>query len=353
MTDTNIAASDDSASASITPAVTADQALTPREAHQAYTSRREKSSQAPAPAPEKVETKELAEEANAAPPEEATGETQAIDPVEEPPLELPRSWTKEQAEHWAALPRSTQEFLTEQASKASAEVRRSQNEAAEKLKGLTAKEQAVEQVRQQYESALPAMLQTLQSDPAWADIRTMDDVARLAVEDPFRKIQWDTHQQKLAWLAQENQKAEQRQAHERQTKWAEFAKQQDALLVEHVPEFADKAKAAKLSDAALETLRDLGFSDDELGKLWTGQADVPLRDHRIQRLIINSVKYEQAQKAKAVAVAKPVPQVQKPGVAQPKGSVADANVQALNSKLKTSGSVNDAFALYQARKKAG
>src|ERR1700749_2126509 len=66
------------------------------------------------------------QEADAAPDEkQATGETESEQaPDENPPLPLPRSWTKEQTEHWNALPRETQEYLREQDSKASAEVRR-------------------------------------------------------------------------------------------------------------------------------------------------------------------------------------------------------------------------------------
>src|SRR5512141_219766 len=95
---------------------------------------------------------ESAVEADTAPPEvEATSETETEQAPAEPTRPLPRSWSKDKAEVWAKLDPAAQEYLLEQDSKASAEVRRAQNEAAELRKGLTAKEQAAEQARQQYE----------------------------------------------------------------------------------------------------------------------------------------------------------------------------------------------------------
>ena len=106
----------------------------------------------------------------------APGETESADPAanEPPSIEPPRSWTKEAKERWASLPRETQEYLAEREQERDREFRRSQNEAADKLKGLTAKEQAVEQARQQYEAALPLLFQTLQHQQAgeFADIKT-------------------------------------------------------------------------------------------------------------------------------------------------------------------------------------
>ena len=81
-----------------------------------------------------------AQAGDAAPPQEAPGEqTEAAEPApEEPPIAPPRSWTKAEKERFATLPRETQEYLAERETERDREVRRSQNETAEKLKGLTA-----------------------------------------------------------------------------------------------------------------------------------------------------------------------------------------------------------------------
>ena len=70
-------------------------------------------------------------------------------------------------------------------------------------------------------------------------------------------------------------------------------------------------------------LKDIGFTDEELGELWTGPARLPFWDHRMALIIHDATRYRQAQpKAKEVA-AKPV---QRLGVAQPRGAARDAKI---------------------------
>lgn len=325
----------------------------PETAAREYTEKLNKPAESAEP-PATADKESKAEEAeDAAPPEaEATGETQEGDPAEEPPLELPRSWTKEQAEHWKALPRATQEFLLEQASKSSAEVRRSQNEAAEARKAVEAERKALETSRQQYEQALPALLQTLQEQQAgeFSDIKTMADVTKLATEDPQRYLRWDAQQKMIAAVTQEHSAVRDRQQKEFEAKWSEYASKQDALLLEHVPELSDKSKASKIADGSISLLKDIGFTDEEIANAWNGRASISLRDNRIQRLIIDGFRYREAKSAPPKAVPKQAPAVQKPGVAAPK-AVAAVNVQNLRSKLSDTGSVEDAFALYTAKQR--
>lgn len=297
--------------------------------------------------PEPSETQRLADEANAAPPEEAPGETQEADPAEQPPIEPPRSWTKEAKERWQSLPRETQEYLAEREQERDREVRRSQNEAAEKTKALTAKEQAVEQARQQYEAALPILAQNLQASMSseFADIKTMADVQKMANEDWPRYARWDAQQKQLAAVQQEHQASLERAEKEKAAKFAEFAKQQDTLLQEKVPELADADKAAKLQKTALNVMHDAGFTDDELSQSWNGEGNINLRDHRWQMVVLKAAKYDAAQhsvveKTTAAKAAKPIPPVQRPGVAQPKGAQRAATIQALNQRLDSASGLN-------------
>src|SRR5262245_8480791 len=95
------------------------------------------------------------------------GETENADPGAQednqalPPIAPPRSWTKEDKELFTSLPRETQERIAQRERSRESDFLRRQNEAADKLKGLTAKEQAVDQARQQYEAALPLVLQAI------------------------------------------------------------------------------------------------------------------------------------------------------------------------------------------------
>ncbi len=294
---------------------------------------------------------ELAEEANAAPLEaEATGETQEDDPAETPSLDLPRSWTKDQTEHWAKLDRATQEFLLEHDRKASETVRRSQNEAAEQRKAIEAERGQVEQAKQHYEAALPALLKTLQQQQAgqFSDIQTMADVEKLASEDPFRFSLWQAQQMKIAAVKQEVDQVQFKQTQDNQQKWSKFAADQDKLAVEKIPDLADKAKAAKLQETAAAYLDSVGFTNDELAKLWNG--DKTFRDARMQQVLLDAARYRELKTKAPVAAPKPVPQVQRPGVSQPRGASDEASVQNLNTKLDKSGNLKDAAALLLARR---
>jgi len=282
--------------------------------------------------------------------------TEGTDPgaTELSPIEPPRSWTKEDKELFTGLPRATQERLAERERSREGDFLRRQNEAAEKLKGLAAKEQAVEQARQTYEAALPQLLQTLQQQQAgeFADIKSMADVERLAREDWPRYLLWDLQQKKIADVTQHMLAAQHRQAQEKLGQFTEFAKRQDDLFKEKVPDMVDEAKAAELQRRALAVLGDLGFSEAELVPLWNGHKELSLRDHRLQLLIRDATLWREAEKKAKAAAVKPVPPVQRPGAATPRQGTDEARVQHLTQRLEQTGSLRDAAALVRARRAA-
>jgi hypothetical protein len=266
------------------------------------------------------------------------------EPAELPPIEPPRSWSKDEKERFTSLPRDTQAYLAERETERDREIRRTQNEAAEKLKGLNVKEQAVEQARQQYESALPQLLQTLQDQTAGAfsDVKTIADVEKMAREDWPRYLQWDLQQKKIAATHQELQAAQQRQQTERAQKFSEFAKKEDALFEEKVPDLRDPEKAEKLRKSAVALLESIGFTNAELGASWSGEKDIPLRDHRMQLLIHDAMQWREAQAKAKAAVTRPVPPVQRPGVAPAKNAGAMADIQRLQQQLDNASGIQAA-----------
>ena len=294
-----------------------------------------------------------------APPAQTTDTDRQADPRSEAgtgpaSIEPPRSWTKEDKELFASLPRATQERLAERERLREGDFLRRQNEAVEKLKGLNAKEQAVEQARQTYEAALPQLLQTLQQQQAgeFADIKTMADVERLAREDWPRYLLWDLQQKKIADVTQHMLAAQHRQVQEKLGQFTEFAKRQDDLFKEKVPDMLDEAKAAELQRRALAVLGDLGFSEAELVPLWNGHKELSLRDHRLQLLIRDATLWREAEKKAKAAAVKPVPPVQRPGAATPRQGTDEARVQHLTQRLEQTGSLRDAAALVRARRAA-
>jgi hypothetical protein len=285
-------------------------------------------------------------------PGETRGDDQAAD--EAPSIEPPRSWTKEDKELFRSLPRETQEHLAERERSREADFLRRQNEAAEKSKGLTAKEQAAEQLRTQYEQALPQLLQALdqQRQGEFADINTIGDLERLAREDWPRYVRWDAQQRKIAAIQQHVQAAQAHQALKEAMLWQSFVRDESAKFVEKAPEFADQKVAAAMVRQAGEMLRDLGFTPQELDVLWHGQGKLSLHDHRVQLLVRDGMKYREAQAKAKAAQQRTVPNVQRPGPAPARNADADERVKDLNQRLDQSGSLRDAAALLAAQRRA-
>lgn len=282
--------------------------------------------------------KELAETPTSDPPPEAPAETtEAPEPEAElPPVEPPRSWTKEAKERWQSLPRETQSYLAEREQEREREFRRGQNEAAEVRKAAEAERTKAEQQRQQYEQALPQLYQSMveAQHGEFPDIKSWADAERVAQTDPARAQLWQIKQGKIAQMEAEVRAAQTRQAQDFEQKWNDFANREDKLLVDKIPELAKKDFSQKTADAARSLLNDIGFSDEDLGSLWNGKASVSLRDHRVQQLIHDAVRYREAKANIAKPSPKPLPPVQKPGVAAPKGAGDRTKLDDINKRLE-------------------
>jgi hypothetical protein len=251
------------------------------------------------------------------------------------------------------LPRETQEYIHAREQERERDFRRGQNEIAEERKAVKAEREAAEKVRQQYEAQLPTLMQTLQDaqQSAFADIRTVDDVTKLANEDPFRYLQWQAHQTKLQAVNAELERSRGEQTKAEQAKWAEHVQKENALAAEYIPELADKDKGFKLTQrVATELLPELGFKDSELAALANGKEKLSIYDHRIQRLFADSIKLRDIQSAPKVVAKPTLPPVQRPGVARAPGADKAAALQALTDKLSSSGSENDALELLIAKR---
>src|SRR5882724_4975155 len=278
---------------------------------------------------------ESAESATAEPelPVEGNADLEAI-----PPIERPRSWAKELDEEWASYPREAQERIAKREQERDSAIRRSQNEAADIRKAAEAARAEAEKAKQQYEAQLPQLLQTLESahQASFADIKTMQDVAKLQAEDPFRFQAWQVHQMQLQATKQETDRiAQERQATE-QSEWATYVQKENTRAAELIPELADKDKSEKLmTRVAKELLPELGFTDSELTALANGKQKLAIYDHRVQRLLADSVKLRDIENAPKAAAKPNLPPVQRPGTAKPATSSVAAQIQTLERQLNT------------------
>jgi hypothetical protein len=282
-----------------------------------------------------VEPQELPDEGNADP-ETDPGETQEAEVAQEPPIERPKSWSKDEDAEWQSLPRAMQHKIVARESERDKGFLRSQQEAADERKAAKAERETAEKARQQYEAQLPQLMQTLSDaqQSAFADIRTVDDVTKLANEDPFRYLQWQAHQTKLQAVNAELERAKGQQTAKQQTEWAEHVQKENQLAADLIPELADKDKGPALVKRAAERLSELGFKPDELSDYANGKQKLSIYDHRFQQLIADSLKLADIQgAAKPTAAAKPVPPIQRPGTARPATASAASQIQALQKQL--------------------
>lgn len=325
-----------------------------RDAAASVAARREKEAKA-AEAPEKTEQprvngKFAAAQTESTPsgedagPETVPGETTVADPAEQPSIEPPRSWSKEDKELFNTLPPETQQRVAERERARESDFLKRQTEATEKTKALTAKEQAADQARQQYEQAAQNALSVLQQQQAseFADIKTHADVQKLATEDPFRFAQWQARQMQITAQAQEVETLNRQRDQEKASTFKTWAEEQDSKFTKKFPEFADKEKAGKVREGIVSYLTtDIGVPEGHLPKLW----DTDLfRDAMFQEVVYDASRFRAAQKAAKAAVQKPVPQVQRPGVVQGKGEAQQADIAALTQKLDKATSTRDQIA---------
>jgi hypothetical protein len=201
------------------------------------------------------------------------------------------------------LPRETQAYVAAREQERERELRRSQNEAAAKLKSLVSKEQAAEQARQKYETALPTLQQAAQDlyTAMFPDVTSVEDANRLAIVDPPRFKQWQAHRKQMDTLEQELRRARQQQVQDSQARWSAFASEQDRLFLRRASELSNPARVQRATDAAICILKEIGINEDELKKAWTGELFFSLRDHRIQWMVFENIRYREQCDIAAVA----------------------------------------------------
>jgi len=328
-------------------------------------------SAAPA-APEKaaeVETPtESADEADTTPDEGTIVEDQGDEP-ELPAIDPPRSWSKDAHERWAKLDRETQEYLVARDSEDQKAIKRSLNEAAEQRKAVEAEKKAIEVERERYLKAVSSDIESKEAEIAnrFTHIKSMADVnflAQRALElantgnpddmTASQQVQayiqaWNDAQTDLAVLKANKAEADQRQTKEEQTRRTSYEQEQNLRLAELVPEMKDEAKETALRDKAIKMLTD-DLTRETLAEWWGTKTGHEILTHAsIQKLIVDGLRYRELQKAPPKAATKPVPPVQKPGIAQNVGDSASERIRTLQKQFERDPTVENATALRLAR----
>jgi hypothetical protein len=259
---------------------------------------------------------------------------QQDDPAERPSIDPPRSWPKEDHEFFRSLSPEAQQRVVDLDRNRELEIRKGQNEAAEIRKAAEAERTQAEQARQRYESSIADMLQTMQQNNPFADIKTDADVQKLANEDPFRFVQWQAHQQQVHALRVKAQELQDARIKEAQDAFNNYADEQDKLFLSEAKEFADPERADTARKEIVSYLTDVrGIPQDRLQRMYSGLETFSIRDASAQLIIRDAAKWHAAQKKATAAAQKPVPPVQRPGTAPSKADANAATVKALEQKI--------------------
>jgi hypothetical protein len=151
--------------------------------------------------------------------------------------------------------------------------------------------------------------------------------------------------QRVGALQQARAQQEQQRAAVERQQVETWAKAEDARLKTMGIEITNEV-ANEVADYA----KSLGIERETLGR---AMVDHPiLRSAEVQAMMVAAAKFHALQKAPAKAIPKPVPSVQKPGVARSAGDRDASEIMSLRQKATATGSVEDAYKLYKARLKA-
>jgi hypothetical protein len=216
---------------------------------------------------------------------------------------------------------------------------------------------AAETAAQGYTFALSALLDNLNGAGAqFSDIKTVQDLERVARENPQRVQQMHKHLQTVQAVQGEaqrfNQARAQEQAQAYQQQVSAYKAEQEKVVSQLIPELregADPEAQRRLQQQALETLKEAGFSDHDLYEGWNLGRPVLLTDARAQLIISQASKYRALQKGRGEMMNKraPAPKLMRPGRAS--DVMADHSHDAAMQRFQRSHSVDDAVAVYRAR----
>ena len=129
------------------------------------------------------------------------------------------------------------------------------------------------------------------------------------------------------------------QAQQTRAAFHSWALEQDKALLDRAPELADAGVSDKTARAALKSLKDAGFTEQEIARAWHGDP-VSLRDHRSQLLLWKASRFDEAMAGIAHPSQKPVPPVQRPGIARSTNEAASDHLGELNREFRKASGTN-------------
>ncbi len=212
----------------------------------------------------------------------------------------------------------------------------------------------VERARRSYVEGLDTAMQLAQASfisqfPELASLppeRLPEALAQIAQQDPakLQRIQ-------AIVSASEQVRARQNEEMQRTTDAARhsflnYAKAEDARLETLLKGETREVRQA-VAQEIMASAKASGIEPEEMQRLFASE---PLmRNATFQRMMYDAGKYRLMMKAKDAVAAKPMPPVQRPGMASSRGERDQHDIRALNARLSNTGDLKDAVALYRAK----
>jgi hypothetical protein len=222
------------------------------------------------------------------------------------------------------------------------------------LQAIGEKVGEAERARQSYREGLEAAMQIAQSSflsqfPEFANMTPENIPGALELisrQDPAKLARIQAMVAKTEQLVARREQESRHQAEIARQNFQRFADDEDARLetmLKGEPENTQRAVLAEIMASAKES----GIEPAELNRLFN--TEPLMRNAIFQRMMYDAGKYRLMMKAKDAALARPVPPVQRPGMATMRSERERTDLRALSSKLSSSGDIKDAVALYRAR----
>ena len=256
--------------------------------------------------------------------EDVTEDDEAVDP----PIAPPVSWTGENKEKFAQLPRDVQEYITQRESEREKFVQsKAQEVKTVETRAQAQAAEAFQNVAQTFASQINALRvqipdrpsHQLQADDPYAFAEQMDAYERAAAHN-----QWI--EQQVGTVAQQLQQV-QAVSHQRQQM------ETLSILQNNFPEYLDDSKGPELRQKLGSTALELGYSAEQIAA--ADHNDI-LAMRRATDWRDKAAKYDalMSKKMEKVREAKGLPRVSRPGTAQGPGAAANQRYSADRSAMR-------------------
>ena len=210
-------------------------------------------------------------------------------------------------------------------------------ELAQQRDGFGAEQQALRQTYQQYQEVLNQLHQQMQAANQPANL----DWDALERENPvqFLKLKYLEQQREgeIQAVQAEQMRMQQLLAGENDKKLQEHLVVEQGLVLEKIPEWADGDLQADEQRKCFELGKAVGFSDNELNNI---------RDHRSVVILRDAMRYNELTNGDKITEAKSKIGTVKGGNQETSRRVRSRKAKAARAKLKQTGKVDDAAALF-------